>query len=214
MRGAAVDSCATSSSHTAIVSIANTLFSIGYATKPIDDFLAQLLAHRIDAIADVRSVPYSKVFHDYHRENLQLHLRGKGIHYVYLGEQLGPRSPDESHYRQGQVQFDRLQLSEPFQSGIQRLMTGLEKGLRIALLCAEKDPAVCHRSLLIGHYLKNVHDIDIAHIDHKGGLEPESALAQRLMTETGIRPDMLSSEADCLQQAWQEQSRRCAYRRP
>lgn len=192
----------------------HTLFSIGYATKAIDEFLAQLLHHGVTVVADVRSVPYSKVFHDYHRETLQWHLRSKGIRYVYLGEELGPRSPDDSHYCDDQVQFDRLQASEPFRRGIERLLDGMDKGFRIALLCAEKDPAVCHRSLLIGHYLKNALGIDIAHIDHTGALETENTLEHRLLAETGVQPDMLSDENDCLEQAWREQSRRCAYRRP
>lgn len=189
------------------------LFSIGYATKTVDDFIAQLQSYRINAIADVRSVPYSKVFHDYHRETLQAHLRSHSIHYIYLGEELGPRSPDEQHYCQGQVQFERLQQSQRFKAGIQRLLNGLEKGYRISLLCAEKDPAVCHRSLLIAHYLKHEHAIDITHIHHSGEAEQESELEKRLSKENGIIPDMLSSEADCLEQAWRTQSRRFAYRK-
>ena len=47
---------------------AGKLFSIGYATKPIDVFVAQLKHFDIQAVADVRSVPYSKAFHDYHQE--------------------------------------------------------------------------------------------------------------------------------------------------
>lgn len=191
-----------------------SLFSIGYATKTLGDFLAQLKQHNIDVIADVRSVPYSKVFHDYHRENLQRHLRAEKVRYVYLGEELGPRSTNDDHYCDNQVQFDRLQQSTAFQAGIQRLLDGLAKGFNIALLCAEKDPAVCHRSLLIGHYLKSRLHIDITHIDHCGQPESETSLEYRLLDETGIHPDMLSDEKACLERAWREQSRRCAYRRP
>ncbi|MBB3048137.1 uncharacterized protein (DUF488 family) [Litorivivens lipolytica] len=190
------------------------LFSIGYATKPIETFIKQLQAHRIDVVADVRSVPYSKAFHDYHRERLIEHLRQAKIRYVYLGEELGPRSPCDEHYDYGQVQFERLQRSEPFQRGIKRLLDGLDKGFRIALTCAEKDPAVCHRSLLIAQFLKREHNLDIAHIDHEGALESESELARRLLDETGIVPDMLTGEEECLINAWREQSRRFAYRRP
>ena len=190
------------------------LFSIGYATKAIEVFTAQLRHHAIDVVADVRSLPYSKVFHDYHRENLIQHLRHAGIRYVYLGEELGPRSLCDEHYVNGQVQFDRLQHATPFQRGIARLLDGLDKGFRIALTCAEKDPAVCHRSLLIAHYLRREHGLDIQHIDHDGAIEADSTLAERLMAENDIVPDMLSGESECLEQAWQAQSRRFAYRRP
>ncbi|MCW9000781.1 MAG: DUF488 domain-containing protein, partial [Kangiellaceae bacterium] len=85
------------------------IFTIGYATKPIDVFIKQLKKYEINVVADVRSVPYSKVFFDYHQENITAHLKKSGIRYVYLGEELGPRSKDDDHYDDsGQVQFDRL----------------------------------------------------------------------------------------------------------
>merc|ERR1711916_244013 len=128
----------------------STLFSIGYATKPLATFLQQLQDRQVQAVADVRSVPYSKRFHDYHREALAGRLRQAGMYYVYLGDELGPRSKDPAHYDgHGQVQFERLQRSPLFLAGIDRVLAGLAKGMRIALMCAEKDPAVCHRSLLV-----------------------------------------------------------------
>lgn len=191
------------------------LYSIGYATKDLANFLAQLTHHGVTAVADVRSVPFSKAFFDYHQPALANTLKGRGIHYVYLGEELGPRSKDPAHYDdRGQVQFERLQQSPLFQRGIERLNTGLDKGLHIALLCAEKDPAVCHRSLLIGEYLLDRQHIDVQHICHQGELEPHSALQTRLMTENGIAPDMLTPTCQCQKLAWQAQSQRFAYRRP
>ncbi len=191
------------------------LFSIGYATKPLAEFLRQLRNHRIDAVADVRSVPYSKAFHDYHREPLAASLRAAGIHYVYLGEELGPRSKDPAHYdARGQVQFDRLQQAPLFQQGIQRVLSGRQKSLRIALMCAEKDPATCHRSLLVAHYLRHQQAINVQHIDHNGQLESEEALAQRLMRLNNIQADMLTPACECMTLAWQAQCRRHAYIKP
>lgn len=191
------------------------LYSIGYATKALDDFLDQLAQHRIYAIADVRSVPYSKAFFDYHQPALAASLKATGIHYVYLGEELGPRSKDPAHYDDsGQVQFERLQQSDLFGQGIERLNNGLTKGLRIALLCAEKDPGVCHRSLLISEYLLDRQGLDTAHICHNGELETHHALRERLMTENNITPDMLTPACQCQKLAWQAQSQRFAYRRP
>ena len=68
-----------------------TLFSIGYATKPLTEFMVQLQSYEVNVVADVRSVPYSAAFHDYHRELLQRALKQQGISYVYLGKELGPR---------------------------------------------------------------------------------------------------------------------------
>ena len=83
-----------------------TLFSIGYATKPLEEFLKQLGHYNIDVIADIRSVPYSSAFHDYAREPLQRILKANELHYIYLGKELGPRSSDPGHYDEtGQVQL-------------------------------------------------------------------------------------------------------------
>lgn len=192
-----------------------TLYSIGYATKDVGVFLTQLRTQGINAIADVRSVPYSKMFHDYHRETLARNLKAHGIHYVYLGEELGPRSKNDDHYDDnGQVQFERLQNTAIFRQGIERIFSGLNKGLSIAMLCAEKDPAICHRSLLVGDYFLDQHRIDIQHICHEGEIETQSTLRERLMIENEIYPDMLTPECECLKLAWRAQSQRFAYRRP
>ena len=191
------------------------MFTIGYATKPLDTFIQQLLDRGITVVADVRSVPYSKRFHDYHREALKHSLQQAGLRYVYLGEELGPRSKDPAHYDEsGQVQFDRLMQAELFQTGEQRLFDGIGKGFNIALVCACKDPAICHRSLLIGWSLLHKHDCELQHILHDGGLESQRELEQRLLAETGTTADMLTGEAESLSLAWQRQCRQCAYRRP
>lgn len=193
----------------------HALYSIGYATKPLEEFLRQLRQHRIDAIADVRSVPYSRAFHDYHREPLAKRLREAGIAYVYLGEELGPRSKDPAHYNEhGQVQFSRLQTAALFQRGIERVFNGLNKPMRIALMCAEKDPASCHRSLLIGHHLLHQHTVDTLHIGHDGELESEDELENRLIKLNGIQADMLTPACECRSLAWQAQCRRYAYIKP
>ena len=89
------------------------LFSIGYANKPLEEFLKQLGHCNIDVIADIRSVPYSSAFHDYAREPLQRILKANELHYVYLGKELRPRPSDPRHSDEpGQAQFDRLRLRE------------------------------------------------------------------------------------------------------
>jgi uncharacterized protein (DUF488 family) len=121
------------------------LYTIGYATKPFDVFIAQLKAHQINAIDDVRPTPFSKVFFDYHRSALEKTLPASAIDYVFLGKELGPRSKDREHYdRSGQVQLARLKKSPLFKAGIKRLQSGLRKGFDIAPLCAEKHPAEYH----------------------------------------------------------------------
>ncbi len=191
-----------------------TLYSIGYATKPFTKFLAQLQGYEVDVVADVRSVPYSAAFHDYHREPLQRALRQQGISYVYLGKELGPRSTNPAHYDEtGQVQYDRLQRSNNFLDGIERICTGLAKGLNIALLCAEKDPAFCHRSLLIGHHLARGNVLSVQHILFDGGLETQTELEQRLVSLHELGQDLFAAADDLAELAYKRQVQASSYRR-
>lgn len=166
------------------------MFTIGYATKPIETYISQLLEHGVTVVVDIRSVPYSKVFTDYHRETLIQHLHNAGLHYVYLGAELGPRSKDPTHYDAGnQVQFPRLMNAELYRAGEQRLFDGMSKGFTVAMTCACKDPAICHRSLLVGWSLLHRHGHELQHILHEGGLESQSELERRLLGVTDTQTD-------------------------
>ncbi|MCG8413666.1 MAG: DUF488 domain-containing protein [Pseudomonadales bacterium] len=192
-----------------------SLFSIGYATKPLTTLLDQLHSHEIGAVADIRSVPYSAAFKEYHREALQAALRKAQIHYVYMGRELGPRSENDDHYDEsGQVQFLRLMQSVDFLEGIHRLQTGLSKNMNIAMLCAEKDPAICHRSLLVGHYLKRHCDIEVQHIRHTGELETQTDLEIRLIELQNLQADLVTDSSELAQIAYERQLQQRAYRRP
>lgn len=190
------------------------LFTIGYATKPIATFIEQLQRYGITAVADVRSVPYSAAFYDYHQDKLEGHLTRAGIRYVYLGQELGPRSKDDSHYDQcGQVQFDRLMASPLFKQGVKRLTSGTEKGFNIALMCAEKDPACCHRSLLIAYDLERRTGYQVNHITHDGELESQTQLELRLTDLQGVKEDLFMNADEKLSEAYLRQCKQKAYKR-
>lgn len=191
------------------------MFTIGYATKPIDHYIRQLHQHQVDVVADIRSVPFSKAFFDYHQDALRRHLADAGLRYVHLGPELGPRSQDPDHYDAGgQVQFQRLMQSKLFQAGLDRLFDGVEKGYTIAMTCACKDPAICHRSLLVGWALRRQRGCDVRHILHDGNIELQSELETRLLTETNTVADMFTGESGALELAYERQCLTCAYRRP
>ena len=191
------------------------LYSIGYASKPLSVFIDQLKAYGVTAVADIRSVPYSNYFQEYHREPFKQQLEACGIRYAYLGDELGPRSKNLQHYNEvRQVQFNRLMQAELFKTGLERVFAGLNKGFTIAMACAEKDPAICHRSLLVGWCLRHHYALDMPHILHQGELLRQSQLEHQLMASTGIVPDMLTSEAEAMQLAYQKQCKTYAYCMP
>ena len=191
------------------------VYTIGYATKPIATFIEQLKHYKVSAVCDVRSVPFSKRFFDYHQDAIKRHLNSAHIRYVYLGDELGPRSKEPEHYDEcNQVQFESLMHSENFLSGLERLRSGIEKGFTLALMCAEKDPATCHRSLLIGYAVARLWNEELMHIDHEGKLESQTHLEQRLKQLHGLGSDLFATESDLLLQAYRKQLKATSYIKP
>ena len=102
------------------------IYTIGHSHHPIERFIALLQPHGIDALADVRSTPYSRFNPQFNREKLQASLATAGIRYVILGEESGARTKDPSCYDDtGRVSYARLDRSEPFRRGLERLLTGI-----------------------------------------------------------------------------------------
>ena len=144
------------------------LFTIGHSTHSIDTFVTLLQSHDIEAVADIRSSPYSRYNPQYNRETLKKSLLSLDIAYVFLGDELGARRREPECYRNDEVDFKLVQELPLFLSGIDRLLRGREK-MRIAIMCAEKDPLQCHRTFLVSDYL-SARDVDIRHILAEGNL--------------------------------------------
>ncbi len=186
------------------------LFTIGHSVHAVDGFLELLKRHSINALCDVRSSPYSRYSPQFNRESLREEVLNHGGAYIYLGDELGPRSSDPSCYENGKVQYQRLAEKESFQQGLNRLRKGMEN-YRIALMCAEKDPLTCHRMILICRQLRG-NDIQIRHILEDGSLEDNHETEQRLMKLLKIDPaDLFSSEEEQILRAYDLQADKIAY---
>lgn len=165
----------------AAVAMPRTVYTIGHSTHPIERFLQLLTGHHITAVADVRSQPASRFKPQFNREALRAALEGAGIAYAFLGAELGARSRDASCYRGGQVQFDRLAQTTKFQDGLDRIERGISRH-RVALMCAEKDPLTCHRTILVARQLVD-RGVEVAHILEDARLESHDAAMARLLHE-------------------------------
>jgi uncharacterized protein (DUF488 family) len=185
------------------------LFTLGHSTHSVERFLELLRMHRINAIADVRSSPYSRHTPQFNREALQAFLKDQGIAYVFLGKELGARGADPSSYIDGQVQFNLLAQTDQFKQGLDRLRKGTSS-YRITLLCAEKDPIRCHRMILVCRNLRA--DFLIQHILEDGKLEQNDQAERRLMRELRIpETDLFASEQELIDRAYDLQGKRIAY---
>jgi len=192
--------------------MANTLFTIGYSNRSIEDLIALLRQHKITALCDVRSAPYSSRNPLYNREIFKQSLKLHNIEYVFLGEELGARPKDLSCYVEGKAIYEKIAATTLFKKGLERVKLGLEKGYTLALMCAEKDPMTCHRTILICRNLRG-QGVDIEHIiDHKT-IETQADLEKRLIALLKLYPDMFKDTDPnaLIERAYDAQGDRIAY---
>ena len=163
------------------------VLTIGHSNHPLDTFIALLQRHHVTALADVRSAPYSRFNPQFNREPLAGSLKREGIDYVYLGQALGGRSEDPACYEDGRVRYDRVAETETFRQGLDRVVQGAAEH-RIALLCAEREPLECHRTLLVARALGQ-RGVEVAHIHAEGALESHEEAMDRLLQLFNLDPD-------------------------
>ena len=156
------------------------LFTIGHSNLSIEAFISLLQQQGITAVADVRSHPYSRYLPHFNKSELKASLLSTGIQYVFLGKELGARPEDLSCYDiTGKALYERIANTPLFSEGIQRLIKGAET-YRIAIMCAEKDPITCHRTILVCHKLRQF-NLQIDHLLSDGTWESHDSLETRLL---------------------------------
>lgn len=193
-----------------MASVKPIVLTIGHSTYSIDTFVNLLQQNDVNAVADVRSMPYSRYNPQFNREDLEAALKQYGIKYVFLGRELGARSDDPSCYENGRVQYRRLAQTELFQSGLQRVIRGAQD-YRIALMCAEKEPLECHRTLLVAQELV-AQGVTIQHILSNGRIEAHEATLERLLDMHDLRQlELFDPRDNRLAEALARQEARIAY---
>jgi uncharacterized protein (DUF488 family) len=125
------------------------LFSIGHSNLPAESFLRLLHEHQINLLADVRSKPFSRFNRQFDRPTLAATLKAAGIDYVWCGEHLGA--------------LGDTRIGPEFIAAMDELIAA-SKEQNVALMCAESDPAQCHRASKLGAWLASARAIPIHHI--------------------------------------------------
>jgi uncharacterized protein (DUF488 family) len=188
------------------------VFTVGHSNATSEAFLALLKMHQIEAVADVRSSPYSEYSAQFNRETLEGALRLAGIQYFFVGDALGARRQEKSCYRDGVADYALIAQAGAFKKALARAEERA-RSMRIAIMCSEKDPLQCHRFLLICRQLKE-RGLDIQHILSDGSLEANAATEQRLLREQKLLDgDLFRSESEILNEAYDKQGAKSAYRR-
>ncbi len=165
------------------------IWTVGHSNRPLALFLDLLAEHRIDALFDVRRHPRSRRHPHFTAERLWRALSERGCTYRHLPVFGGRRrtasapadSPNGALAEAGFRAYADHALTPPFRTALAELVAACAC-MRIALLCAEADPARCHRSILADHLLAR--GVAVVHI-----LAPGRSAPARLHPRARIRPD-------------------------
>lgn len=196
----------------------HTIYTIGHSTHEIDYFVELLTTHGINCVVDVRSVAASAYNPQYNQLPLAAYLKIYDIFYMHFEEEFGARQVEpEVLDRQGQVDFEKVQQTDTFQKGVQRLQKGLDKGFRIALMCSESNPLECHRFSMVAVDLAR-QGFNLLHILKDKTLLTQTELEAQLMDKYAKKlpvPDLFNpnvTEEDRLKAAYRCCNREIGYK--
>lgn len=185
------------------------LHTLGHSVHSEAVFLDLLGTHRIEVVADLRSVPYSRRQPHFNRDVFPTWLRAAGLRYVHLGDVLGGRPPPALIDAEGRADYPAVAASDSYRQGIDRLLGGIEK-FRVALVCSEGAPEECHRCLLVGRTLAE-RGLRIGHILRDGTVLDQAQLVDSLCRRHAKR---IAGASDPVAAAYAAQARRFAWRSP
>ena len=146
------------------------LYTIGHSTRSFEDFLSVLLAHQIEVVADIRSIPMSRRLPQFNREHLGQELPQHGIEYRWM-QALGGRrkrslpkgeSPNSALRSDSFRNYADYMLTPEFSAAMRELI-GLAEQKRVAYMCAERLWFRCHR-MMVSDWL-TAHGNTVLHID-------------------------------------------------
>jgi uncharacterized protein (DUF488 family) len=139
------------------------IFTIGYEGATTGEFLGALQQARVERVIDVRAVPNSRR-PGFSKTPLRNALAEVGIDYVHL-RALGTPAAGREAARAGrkaeleEIYAGQLETPQAMAEGAQMLDLAAEKPS--ALLCYERDPACCHRTLLWQSLAQDAEVIDL-----------------------------------------------------
>ena len=152
------------------------LLTLGYEGRTPEEFVRLLRAERVDAVLDVRDVPWSHK-PGFSKKPLAEGLEAAGIRYMHAGFAGNPKhlrvqatSTEEALARYAA----HLDATPEILAQLDVLVGDLQaEGKRLCLLCLEGDPAQCHRSVLAARWAaggpaRNVRHLRVAAKRKKG----------------------------------------------
>jgi uncharacterized protein (DUF488 family) len=172
--------------------------TIGHSNHPIERFVDLLKAGGVERLVDVRSMPWSRRFPQFGRERLAKSLAEAGIAYAWEGEALGGKPKAGGGY-------DDLAARPEFKDAIRRLIAD-RADTSLCLMCAEKDPLDCHRTVLVSRRLAE-HGVPIEHLLADGTVKPHGEIEEALLQKAGGGADLFEDRTAQLARAYRTRER-------
>jgi uncharacterized protein (DUF488 family) len=126
------------------------IYTIGYEGTDIERFIQTLKLVGVEQLVDVRAVPISRK-KGFSKNGLRERLEVAGIRYVHLSS-LGDPKPGREAARAGNYEkFRKIygkHISEPAAQVSLKTLANLVEEAPTCLMCFERDPAECHRSIV------------------------------------------------------------------
>ncbi len=145
------------------------LYSLGHSDRTAAEFLEMLDTFGIRCLVDVRAQPVSRRHPHFSRTSLVPLLRDMGIDYHWLGSSLGGMrksdadvlSPHVALHSQGMRAYADHMATAAFRAGAASLLERARL-MPTAMMCAEKWPQNCHRSLLADYLVHQ--QVQVIHV--------------------------------------------------
>jgi len=142
------------------------IWTVGHSNRSAEDFIALLREPDIELLVDVRARPRSSRFPHFDESALREILSDAGITYHWAGRHLGgfrAPAPDSPHVAlpEGFRGYADHMQTEAFRRAIAQLRNLARRG-RTAIMCAEREPLECHRSLIADYLL--LEGVEVLHL--------------------------------------------------
>lgn len=126
--------------------------TVGHSNRPWGDFVAILAHYEVKTLVDVRSLPGSKAWPQFNKEEMERALPGSDIAYLHLPSLGGRRKPDKTTTNAGWEHrafkgYADYALTPEFRTGLDELLAHAHP----AIMCAEAVPWKCHRRIIGDH---------------------------------------------------------------
>jgi uncharacterized protein (DUF488 family) len=152
-----------------VAALATTFFTAGYEQSEAEEFVRRLQANGVEMVVDVRDMPLSRK-RGFSKNQLQELLAEADIGYLHVKPLGAPKEIREA-LRAGGSWWDYIKgydrVLRNHTAEIDALIK-LSREKRICLLCFERNPAECHRSLVAREMERRAKDspVQVEHIHY------------------------------------------------